>query len=78
VETPKRAALPAMEYLMPEASRKKLQLEIPLYGLPEGTDLQLLAPIVRNVAASLEEMGVFDQREFEPAHVFVITKGNDL
>jgi hypothetical protein len=62
---------------MSEVSRKELHLEIPLYGLPKDTDLQIFAPIARDVAASLEEMGVFDQREFEPAHIFVISKGSN-
>lgn len=62
---------------MPKDSREGLHLEIPLYGLPTDTDLEALTPIVRDVAESLEEMGVFDQREFEPAHVFVLTKGNN-
>lgn len=63
---------------MPENPRKATNLEIPLFGLPQNTDLQMFTPIVRNVAESLEEMGVFDQREFEPAHVFVIARGSNL
>ncbi len=66
-----------MEYRMSEVSRKELHLEIPLFGLPKDTDLRIFTPIVRDVAASLEKMGVFGQREFEPAHVFVIAKGSN-
>ena len=62
---------------MPENPRKATSLEIPLFGLPQNTDLRIFTPIVRNVAEGLEEMGVFDQREFEPAHVFVIARGSN-
>lgn len=62
---------------MSQISGKELHIEIPVYALPKDTDLQVLTPLVQEVAASLEEMGVFDQREFEPAHVFVITRGNN-
>jgi hypothetical protein len=62
---------------MPEIAERVLNMEIPLYGLPEGTDLQDLVPKVRDLAASLEEMGVFDQREYPPAHVLVIPGRGD-
>jgi len=62
---------------MSQSSGKELHIEIPLYALPKDTDLQTFTPLVQEVAASLEEMGVFDQREFEPAHVFVIAKGTN-
>jgi hypothetical protein len=63
---------------MCDYAREVLHLEIPLYGLPEGTDLKSLTPKVLDMVEGLEEMGVFDQREFEPAHVFVIPGGNDV
>lgn len=49
-----------------------LTLQLTLYGLPKDTDLEGLTRLARDVAASLEEMGVFGQREFEPVHVFRI------
>lgn len=62
---------------MSQISGKEVHVEIPLYALPKETDLKVLTPLVREAAANLEQMGVFDQREFEPAHVFVITKGSN-
>ena len=46
-------------------------LEIPIYGLPQGTDGVALAQKARGLAANLEELGVFDQRDHGPAHRFV-------
>lgn len=48
-------------------------MEIPLYGLPRGTDSAALTFKAAGVAASLEELGSFDQREPEPAHRFCLT-----
>ncbi len=52
-------------------------LQITLYGLPKDTDVESLTPLARDVAAHLEEMGVFDQREFEPAHLFYVSAGEN-
>jgi hypothetical protein len=47
-----------------------LCLEVMLYGLPRGTDLDKLTVLARDVAESLEQMGAYGQRELEPAHLF--------
>jgi hypothetical protein len=52
-------------------------MEIPLYGLPRGTDPAALTRKAAGVAASLEELGSFDQREPEPAHRFRLTGEKD-
>ena len=52
-------------------------LEIQLYGLPRDTDADVLAHKARDVAAALEEMGHFQQREHEPAHCFGLDGGKD-
>jgi hypothetical protein len=54
-----------------------LLMEIPLYGLPCGTDPAALTLKAAGVAASLEELGSFDQREPEPAHRFRLTGEKD-
>ena len=56
---------------MVDNPNKAIRLELPLYALPHNADPEELAVQARDVAKALEEMGVFDQREFEPAHVFV-------
>ncbi len=48
-------------------------LEIQFYGLPKGTDGGVLSEKARRLAANLEELGVFDQRDHEPAHRFVLS-----
>jgi len=51
---------------------KTVRLEIMLYGLPRGTDVERLRALAQDVAESLEEMGVYGQREPEPAHLFAL------
>lgn len=55
---------------MPNHIDHHVCLEIQFYGLPRGTDVDALTHKARNAAATLEEMGTFDQREHEPAHLF--------
>ena len=43
---------------------------VQLYGLPIDTDADALTHKSHEVAAALEEMGSFNQREHEPAHCF--------
>lgn len=45
-------------------------IELRIYGLPRDTDIDALARKALDTAAILEEMGTFDQREYEPAHIF--------
>ena len=45
-------------------------MELRIYGLPGDTDIDALAHKALDTAAMLEEMGTFDQRAYEPAHVF--------
>jgi hypothetical protein len=47
-------------------------LKIQFYGMSRGTDVDALTHKARNVAATLEEMGTFDQWEHEPAHLFCL------
>lgn len=54
---------------------KPISLTLPIYALPDNTDSETLTPLVRELAKDLEIMGVFDQREHEPAHVFALLKG---
>jgi hypothetical protein len=51
---------------------KTIRLEILLYGLPRGTDVEKLTVLARDVAESLEQMGAYGQRELEPAHLFAL------
>jgi hypothetical protein len=57
---------------MPELIDHQICLEIQFYGLPRGTDVDTLTHKARNAAATLEEMGTFDQRGYEPAHLFCL------
>jgi hypothetical protein len=59
---------------MSSDSFKVISLEIPLYALPKDTDLSKLKLTVLNTMQELEKMGLFDQREFEPANIFLIKK----
>ena len=47
---------------------------LPYYALPHNTDSETLTPLAQDLARDLEVMGVFDQREYEPAHVFALLK----
>ena len=49
---------------------KPVSLTLPIYALPKDTDSETLTRLARNIAKDLEVMGVFDQREYEPAHLF--------
>ena len=51
---------------------KEDRLEIVLPSLPKDTDLRNLWVLACEIIQELEKMGVLDQREFEPAHLFVI------
>ena len=63
-----------MEGSMSKESRP-ISLTLPYYALPHNTDSETLTPLARELAKNLEVMGVFDQREYEPAHVFALLKG---
>ena len=54
---------------------KPISLTLPIYALPNNTDSEALTPLAQDLARDLEVMGVFDQREYEPAHVFALLKG---
>ena len=54
---------------------KPISLTLPYYALPHNTDSETLTPLAQDLARDLEVMGVFDQREYEPAHVFALLKG---
>ena len=53
---------------------KPISLKLPIYALPRDTDPETFTPIAWNIAKTCERMGVFDQREYEPAHVFALLK----
>jgi hypothetical protein len=53
---------------------KPISLTLPIYALPHNTDSETLTPLAQDLARDLEVMGVFDQREYEPAHVFALLK----
>ena len=57
---------------MTEPINHQICLEIQIYGLPRGTDVDTLTHKARIAAATLEEMGTFNQREHEPAHQFYL------
>jgi hypothetical protein len=57
---------------MERDSKRVARLEVMLYGLPQGTDVERLTVAAREVAESLEQMGVYGQRDLEPAHLFVL------
>ncbi len=52
-------------------------IELRIYGLPKDTDIDALARKALDTAAMLEEMGTFDQREYEPAHIFYFSGKGD-
>ncbi len=49
---------------------KPVSLTLPIYALPKDTDSETLTRLAWDLAKNLELMGVFDQREYEPAHLF--------
>ena len=49
---------------------KPVSLTLPIYALPKNTDSETLTRLAWDLAKNLELMGVFDQREYEPAHLF--------
>ena len=53
---------------------KPISLKLPIYALPQDTDPETFTPFVWDLAKTYEMMGVFDQREYEPAHVFTLLK----
>jgi hypothetical protein len=57
---------------MSQIPSNEIALQISVYGLPEDTDIESLTILAHQAAATFEEMGVFDQREFEPAHIFLV------
>ena len=59
----------AGENAMPESSDPQT-IMVQLYGLPIGTDVDALTKKAAKAGATLEEMGIFDQRDHEPAHLF--------
>jgi len=59
----------AEENAMPQRPDPQM-IMVQLYGLPQGTDADTLTHKARIAAATLEEMGTFDQRDHEPAHLF--------
>jgi hypothetical protein len=52
-------------------------IELRIFGLPRDTDIDVLARKALDTAAMLEEMGTFDQREYEPAHIFCLSGEGD-
>lgn len=53
---------------------KPISLKLPIYALPQDTDPETFTPFAWDLAKTYEMMGVFDQREYEPAHVFALLK----
>lgn len=47
-----------------------INLTLPFYALPKDTNQEILTQQARELLFLLEEMGVFDQREYEPANKF--------
>jgi hypothetical protein len=57
-----------------EKQAKPISLKLPIYALPQDTDLETFTPFAWDLAKTYEMMGVFDQRDCEPAHVFAFPK----
>ena len=57
-----------------EKQAKPISLKLPIYGLPRDTDPETFTPFAWDLAKTYEMMGVFDQREYEPAHAFALLK----
>jgi len=53
---------------------KPISLKLPIYALPQDTDPETFTPFAWDLAKTYEMMGVFDQRDREPAHVFALLK----
>ena len=53
---------------------KPISLKLPIYALPQDTDSETFTPLAWDLAKTYEMMGVFDQRDREPAHVFTLLK----
>ena len=53
---------------------KPISLKLPIYALPQDTDPETFTPLAWDLAKTYEMMGVFDQRDHEPAHVFTLLK----
>jgi hypothetical protein len=51
-----------------------ISIKLPIYGLPQDTDRETFTPFVWDLAKTYEMMGVFEQRDREPAHVFTRLK----
>jgi hypothetical protein len=51
-----------------------VSIKLPIYGLPRDTDPETFTPLAWDLAKTYEMMGVFDQRDCEPAHVFALLK----
>ena len=52
-------------------------MELRIHGLPKNTDIDALTHKALETAAMLEELGTFDQREYEPAHTFCLIRKDD-
>ena len=52
-----------------------VSIKLPIYGLPQDTDPETFTLFAWDLAKTYEMMGVFDQREYEPAHLFALLKG---
>ena len=57
-----------------EKQAKPISLKLPIYALPQDTDLETFTTFAWDLAKTYEMMGVFDQRDCEPAHVFAFPK----
>ena len=53
---------------------KPISLKLPIYALPQDTDPETFTPFAWDLAKTYEMMGVFDQRDCEPSHVFTLLK----
>ncbi len=51
-----------------------VSIKLPIYGVPRDTDAETFTELAWDLAKTYEMMGVFDQREYEPSHVFAFLK----
>lgn len=49
-------------------------LPLPIWGLPTDTDVDVLNRKASSVAQNLESLGCYRQRDFAPAHTYLLTK----